>query len=493
MACGFRDRVKAVPNASGAAQDFLTAEALAEVVSPAICCHIGGGLHHAFPNHGEGFCPFNDVAVAVRDLLARGLERVAIVDLDVHHGAQSVATSTIIAAFLCFAFAYFFSALARAVTATLAPVLNAELGLSAGDLGLLAGAYFLGFASLQLPLGRALDRLGPKRVLIAFLALAVLGCAAFALARGFVMLVLARVLIGMGVGACLMAPMKSFREHLPASVQLRATSWMLMTGSLGMIASTLPVQWLLPSTGWRGLFWLLAAAFVLAMLMIAAFVPRDHPALTQHAEEQGYLGIVRQRGFIRYVPLGFFNYGGMVAVQSLWAGPWLTQVCGFTPGEAAAGLFGINSAMLFTFMAWGGLLPRLYQRGWMAPRLIARGLPLSLLALWAAVIAGAGATAWVWAAFCVTSTFVSLAQPSIGQSFPARQAGRAISAYNLVIFAGVFAVQWGVGLGIDVLKRIGWPVVSAFQGAFALFALLCTLSYVWFLWFRGDCAEAPPP
>ncbi len=52
----------------------------------AVVCHIGGGLHHAFPNHGEGFCPFNDVAVAARVLQARGLERIAIVDLDVHHG-----------------------------------------------------------------------------------------------------------------------------------------------------------------------------------------------------------------------------------------------------------------------------------------------------------------------------------------------------------------------------------------------------------------------
>jgi acetoin utilization deacetylase AcuC-like enzyme len=48
--------------------------------------HIGGGLHHAFANHGEGFCPFNDVAVAIRVLQARGLERIAVVDLDVHHG-----------------------------------------------------------------------------------------------------------------------------------------------------------------------------------------------------------------------------------------------------------------------------------------------------------------------------------------------------------------------------------------------------------------------
>jgi acetoin utilization deacetylase AcuC-like enzyme len=51
-----------------------------------ISCHIGGGLHHAFPNHGEGFCPFNDVAVAARVLQTLGIERVAIVDLDVHHG-----------------------------------------------------------------------------------------------------------------------------------------------------------------------------------------------------------------------------------------------------------------------------------------------------------------------------------------------------------------------------------------------------------------------
>jgi acetoin utilization deacetylase AcuC-like enzyme len=51
-----------------------------------VVCHIGGGLHHAFPNHGEGFCPFNDVAIAVRVLQARGLQRAAIIDLDVHHG-----------------------------------------------------------------------------------------------------------------------------------------------------------------------------------------------------------------------------------------------------------------------------------------------------------------------------------------------------------------------------------------------------------------------
>ena len=56
------------------------------IVNCKLSIHVGGGLHHAFPNHGEGFCPFNDVAVAIRVLQRQGIERVAVVDLDVHQG-----------------------------------------------------------------------------------------------------------------------------------------------------------------------------------------------------------------------------------------------------------------------------------------------------------------------------------------------------------------------------------------------------------------------
>jgi acetoin utilization deacetylase AcuC-like enzyme len=49
--------------------------------------HVGGGFHHAFANHGEGFCLFNDVAVSIRTLQRdRRITRAAIVDCDVHHG-----------------------------------------------------------------------------------------------------------------------------------------------------------------------------------------------------------------------------------------------------------------------------------------------------------------------------------------------------------------------------------------------------------------------
>ena len=99
-----------------------------------------------------------------------------------------------IVVFLAFAFAYFFSALIRAITATLSPTLTQEFAFSARDLGLLAGGYFLGFAATQLPLGSLLDRYGPKRVILCFLAVAVAGCLAFSLATGFTGLLLGRVM-----------------------------------------------------------------------------------------------------------------------------------------------------------------------------------------------------------------------------------------------------------------------------------------------------------
>ena len=384
--------------------------------------------------------------------------------------------------FLAFAFTYFLSALLRAVTATLAPVFSAELGLRAADLGLLAGAYFLGFACMQLPLGAALDRFGPRRTLLVLLSVAVLGCVAFAIAPGLPTLISARVLIGAGVASCLMAPLTLYRRIFSAAAQLRANSWMLMTGSLGMVASTLPVQALLPRTGWRGLFWLVAGLLLLGMVIIRWLVPRDTLAgPPQAAGPQSYSGIVRHPMFVRMAPLGFFLYGGMIAVQSLWAGPWLTRVAGQSPDMAAQGLFAINLSMLVAFLSWGLLMPRLVHRGFDAARLMALGVPLALALTFGNAWLGAAAGAAHWALWCVASTFVSLSQPAVGAAFPPAQAGRALSAFNLVIFSGVFALQWGIGLLIDLLRAFGTGEADAYRAAFGMLGICCLASYGWFM------------
>lgn len=398
--------------------------------------------------------------------------------------------------FLAFALAYFLAALVRAITATLSPTLSTELALSASDLGLLAAGYFFGFALLQLPLGNWLDRHGPRRVIVAFLTMAVLGCVAFALATSFTGLLAARVLTGMGVSACLMAPLTGFRRWLSPPALLRVNAWMLMTGSLGMVAATLPVQWLLPLTGWRGLFWGLAVLVVLAMAVIWRWVPDGHGTSTDTTPSSpaiGYRDIARHPFFRQMAPIGFVNYGGMVAVQTLWAGPWMVQVAGDSTEQAAFGLFAINLSMLVTFWLWGVVGPLLVRRGLSAERLIAWGLPVSLLVLLAIVWLGPRAGWPWWALFCVSSTLVSLSQPAVAQALPPQAVGRALSAYNLVIFAGIFCVQWAIGLAVDGLSALGWDTVSSYQGAVALLGLGCLAAYGTFL--RHYCRSLPirPP
>ena len=188
-------------------------------------------------------------------------------------------------------------------------------------------------------------------------------------------------------------------------------------------------------------------------------------------------------------PLAFFNYGGLVAVQTLWAGPWMVKVAGYSALESATGLFYINACMLVTFWGWGLLNPWLARRGWRATRLIAWGVPLSLLALGVNIALGA-ACGWLgWAIFCISSSVLGLAQPAVGMAFRASLAGRALSGYNLIIFSGIFVVQWGIGLLVDGFQASGWGTVASFQGAMGVLLCCCVAAYLYFLSVKVDNPE----
>lgn len=408
--------------------------------------------------------------------------------------------------FVVMAFAYFLSTLIRAITATIAPTLVAEFTLNARDLGLLAGGYFLGFALTQLALGSWLDRYGPKRVELLFLSIAVLGCIAFSQAGSFAALLVSRVVCGVGVSACLMAPLTGYRRWLAPQTQLRSGAWMLMVGSLGMVASTLPVQWLLPVAGWRPIFLGLAGALVLSMVFIAWLVPKWSTPSIEGQPAGGapsigllarYSEIWQSRYFRRLVPIGFFSYGGLVAVQTLWAGPWMVRVAGYTAAHAAQGLFWINVSMLLAYWLWGLVNPWLAAHGFPSERIIKVTLPVASLLLITLITQASAlgeATALVWVLFCIASTAVTQLLPVIGMAFRSELAGRAMSAYNLIVFCGIFTVQWGIGLGIDALKALGCDTVQSYQGALGIYALCSAASYVFFLRYPVEVSarEAAP-
>ena len=385
--------------------------------------------------------------------------------------------------FFVFACGYFISALLRAITATLSPLLSSEFNLTAGNLGLLAGGYFLGFASMQIPLGYLLDKHGPKKIVSAFLLIAIIGTVAFALAQSFSGLLISRILIGVGVSACLMGPLTGYRIWFKDEYQQRANAWMLMVLSMGFVFSTLPVQLLLPTVGWRWIFGLITFLIFIVIVLVLLFIPNWKTKENERYQksDKSLSDVWKNKFFRSTIPLGLFNYGGLVAIQTLWAGPWMVKVAGYTPLQSATGLFWINITMLLAFFIFGYILPKITKLGIESMKLMKLGLPISYLSLLSIIIAGENAGAMYFTIYILTSIVLTLTQPAVALSFPTSLAGKSLTSFNLLIFVGTFLMQWGIGLIIDLCQFLGKEEVQSFKISFTVYLIICIFSYLYFI------------
>ena len=385
--------------------------------------------------------------------------------------------------FCVFAFAFFISTLLRAITATLTPVLTNEFDLSAGNLGLLAGGYFIGFSLMQIPAGLLLDKYGPKKVIPYLLLIALVGTISFAFAKNFTGLFISRIFIGVGVSACLMGPLTGYRVWFEEKYQQRANSWMLMVLSIGFLASTLPVQILLPLIGWRSIFFLIGALILISIILLSVFIPSweiKSPVESKNISE-GLLDVWKDKFFISLIPLAFFSYGGVQAIQTLWAGPWMLNVTGYSPLASATGLFWINITMLFAFLIWGYLLPKFSEYGLDSIKIIKYGLPLNYLILLLIILLGQKAGAAMFTLYILSSIVLTLTHPAIALSYPQHLAGKSLTSFNVFIHSGTFFVQWGIGLIIDYCKNIGFDTILSYRISFSVFLVICILSYLFFI------------
>ena len=385
--------------------------------------------------------------------------------------------------FLVFAFAFFISNLLRSIIATLSPILTSEFNLTAGNLGLLAGGYFLGFTCMQIPLGFLLDKHGPKKIVSSFLIIAIVGTASFALAQNFASLLISRVFIGIGVSACMMGPLTGYRIWFADEYQQRANSWMLMVANIGFVFSTLPVQILLPIIGWRWIFVGITFLIIISIVFILLFIPSwDHKFEKDENKPEGKLSDIWSNKFFKSaIPLGFFNYGGMYAIQTLWAGPWMVRVTGYSPLESAIGLFWINFIALIGFFVWGYILPKISTYDLNSFKLMKFGLPISYLVFLSIIMIGSKAGAFLLTIYILTSIVLTLSQPAVALSFPKHLAGKSLTSFNFVIFLGTFTMQWGMGLIIDLSKSLGKSEIASFQISFFVYLLCCIFSYLYFI------------
>ena len=389
--------------------------------------------------------------------------------------------------FLPFAGAYFLSYLYRTANAVIGPVLADELALGAGSLGLLTSAYFLSFALAQLPLGMLLDRFGARRVESGLLLIAAAGASVFALGQSIGDLAIGRALIGLGVSACLMAAFKAFSLWFAADRQASLTGWIMTAGGLGALAATAPLEAALHITGWREIFFGLAALTLAVSVWLFFSVPERDSATKPESLATQWLGVKQvfaSAHFWRFAPLGLTMTGGFMALQSLWSISWLMQVNGYTRAVAADHMAGMSVAMLIAYVLIGLLATGLARRGIKPVTLLAGALALSLLTLALIATQRFGQTYALWVAYGTFSSFGTLAYSQAAAGFPVSLSGRANTAFNLMVFLGAFGVQWGLGVLIELLQKQGLSTAMAHRDAVLVLLGLQATAFIWF-WVAG--------
>lgn len=384
-----------------------------------------------------------------------------------------------------FAAGYFLSYGLRTVNAVISPELARDFSASASELGLLTSAYFLAFGAFQLPLGLLLDRFGPRRVEAALLLVAAAGCALFGLAPTLDGLVLGRALIGIGVSACLMASFKAFSQWFPVEMLPSLTGTIMVAGGLGALATSVPVEAVLPLIGWRGVFLLLAGLGTAVALGLFFSVPDKASDHHESLRDQlaGLGRIFLTRSYWRFAPQGSLIVGGFMAIQGLWAVPWMITVNGMSRTDAAEVLFSMGIAMLIGFLFVALATVPLARRGVTPMRLLTGGMATALL-VEAAIIAELAPPWLLWSLLGLCFSLGNLAYSQLVSRFPTHLSGRVNTALNLLMFAGAFSLQWGFGAAIDAVTASGAIPADAFRFTFGALLLAQALAFLWFL--RSD-------
>ncbi|MCX7378406.1 MAG: MFS transporter [Alphaproteobacteria bacterium] len=394
--------------------------------------------------------------------------------------------------YLPFAAAYFLSYLYRTVNAVVGPVIAAELNLSASDLGLLTSAYFIMFAGIQLPLGLALDRYGPRRVQATLLLFAAAGAAVFGLGTSLPELVAGRVLIGLGVAAGLMGALKVI------NLWFRAEHWPLMNGvlmaagGLGSLVATAPAQAALGVMTWHTLFFWLSAATLAVSAFIFVVVPEREGTRAPGTlgEQMGAIGtILRSRAFWRLAPLASVQQASFIAIQTLWIGPWLRDVAGQDAATRSTSMLLAAVAMTVGFLSSGIVAGALSKRGISHFATSTGAIALFTVSLAALALFGAalplGALVW-WCAFAFLGTYVIVYYPVLTQAFPLELSGRVTTCLNFLMFSTVFLFQWGIGVILDLWPRTanGGYAPQGYAVAFGVCVAALAAGLAWMAVFR---------
>jgi MFS family permease len=378
----------------------------------------------------------------------------------------------------------------RVLLATIGPVLALEFGLTATELGLLASTFFASYAVAQLPVGLAMDLYGVRRVQTVLALVAGIGFLLCALSTGIVGLAIGRMIAGLGLSVGMIAMLTAHTQWLPRHRVAGMTGLGVFVASFGGMAATLPAQAILPFTGWRGLFWMMAGLAALASAWIALSVPErpvsTAPKRALRAEIVEYLHIARHPAYRRLAPPIALLSGLNFTYGALWAGPWLRDVGGYDGNARAALLMCFAAGMMAGSLLTAQAASYFNRRGhnpMTIPGIAIGGLWLTQCLLIANPWPIAAAIGTLWFLFAFLTAAGPSAYAALGQRFPAELAGRVGTLMNFTMLVTVFVLQNVIGWILDLWPRTasgGWNA-TGYGWAMGLTVVAQAAAVVWAL------------
>lgn len=271
------------------------------------------------------------------------------------------------AVFYCYGF------FQRVAPGVMVQELMRDFQVGAAITGVLSSLYFYAYASLQIPIGLMLDRVGPRRMLAASALIAALGCYLFQ-AGGVEFAYAGRALVGIGTAVTWVGALKLASVWFPPKRFALLTGLTMAMGMAGAVGGQVPLGLAVANFGWRGT---LVGAALIAIVLAVAFglIVRDRPADAPKQEADPDEGSKLWSGVALALkePQTYWTslFGALLAAPmltfaGLWGVPYLMTRYEVTRPEAAA-------AVSLMLVGWGVGSPFF---GWLSDHLHKRRLPM---------------------------------------------------------------------------------------------------------------------
>jgi len=381
--------------------------------------------------------------------------------------------------------AYVASHFFRASNVTIGLDLMRDLAIGPEALGALTGAFFFGFAAMQIPCGFFFDHFGPRRAVTGMLILATIGGVIFTLAPSWPVLLTGRVLLGAGFGVMLIGTMVVVTRWFPPDRFSTLIAMVMSIGLLGNLAATTPLAWASEAIGWRSVFGaavLFTALAAITVWLVVRDAPPGHPFLERTPETpnqmlQGLVEVLRNPRLRPILALNFCNYACTFTVQGLWGGPFLREVHGMSPIEAGNVLLAAVVAYQFGMLGFGPLDRLLDTRKW-----IVIGGTLLVIFLLATLALASHPPIWVPTGAIVAIGFFSASSTMVlthGRgSIPDRLIGRGMATMNTSVMLGVACMQTLSGIIVGAFEPLadGARSETAYRALFGVLTVVLIIA-----------------